>query len=296
MIGGSQRTGLVNSSNLVKCTSSVRGNSGYAEGVHELDPNHDEILQNSEVITIAESLLQNGTTDYSGLNFSTPDSPTAHAAQDTAGRSPSAKSSSQSKDNDTPDEPEVTVTSSGNVQVTLEQLGSSTSKVTYNGTTTEVATSDLVFSSDVPDDKKIAVVYAPRTGKASLRKKASTGADTIKKCKAGTIVSVLEYGKKFCKINYNGSVGYILTSCLQFVSPDEQPTSTATLTYEGRATGRTTINVRNDADGDSAKITEWKTGTEVLVYGYDDGWYEIEANGMRGFVMDDFLTLPEEQQ
>ena len=84
MIGGSQRTGLVDSSNLVKCTSSVRGSSGYAEGVHELDPNHDEILQNSEVITIAESLLQNGTTDYSGLNFSTPDSPTAQAAQATS--------------------------------------------------------------------------------------------------------------------------------------------------------------------------------------------------------------------
>ena len=72
---------------------------------------------------------------------------------------------------------------------------------------------------------------------------------------------------------------------------DAQPTSSATLTYNGRATGRTTINVRNDADGDSVKITEWRTGTEVLVYGCEDGWYEIEADGMRGFVMDDFITL-----
>ena len=296
MINGVTRSGMVPSSCLVRCSSQYRQPDGHAENVHELDPNHDQILENNDVILVAPSVLQEGTGDYSGLTFELPDSPAAHAAQATAGRSSSAKSSSQPKANDTPDEPEVTATSSGNVQVTLEQLGSSTSKVTYNGTTTEVATSDLVFSSDVPEGKKIAVVYAPRTGKASLRKKASTGADTIKKCKAGTIVSVLEYGKKFCKINYNGSVGYILTSCLQFVSPDEQPTSTATLTYEGRATGRTTINVRNDADVDSAKITEWKTGTEVLVYGYDDGWYEIEANGMRGFVMDDFLTLPEEQQ
>ena len=69
MIGGSIRTGKVYSSALVTCTSSIRGSSGYAEGVQELDPNHDAILQNSDVITIAESLLQNGTTDYSGLNF-----------------------------------------------------------------------------------------------------------------------------------------------------------------------------------------------------------------------------------
>lgn len=294
MIGGSIRTGKVYSSALVSCVSSVRGNSGYADNVHELDPNHDEILQNSEVITIAESLLQNGSTDYSGLTFELPDSPAAHAAQATAGRSPSTKSSSQPEASATTDDPTVTATSDGNVQVTLEQLGSTTSKVTYNGTTTEVATSDLVFSSDVPEDKQIAVVYAPRTGKASLREKASTESDTIKKCKAGTIVSVLSYGKKFCKINYNGSVGYILTSCLQFVSPDEQPTGTAVLSYKGKATGSTTINVRNDADGDSAKITEWRTGTSVQVYGEEDGWYEIEANGMRGFVMDEFLTMDEE--
>lgn len=294
MIGGSIRTGKVYSSALVTCTSSIRGSSGYAEGVHELDPNHDEILQNSEVITIAESLLQNGTTDYSGLNFSTPDSPTAQAAQATAGRSSSSSSSSQPRGSDTHDESEATTTSRGNVQVTVERLGSTTSKVRYNGTTTEVNTADLVFSSDVPEGKRIAVVYAPNTGKASLRAKASSSADVLKKCKAGTIVSVLEYGKKFCKINYNGSVGYILTSCLQFHSADEQPTGTGVLSYKGKATGSTTINIRNDADGDSAKITEWSTGTEVLVFGIDGKWYEVEANGMRGFVKEEFLTMNEE--
>lgn len=295
MVNGRKSTGLVQRSNLVRCSSQVRGSNGIADNVHELDPNHDQILQQGEVVYVADSVLLNGTTDYSGLNFTT-DMAAERVAQATAGRSSSTKSSSQPEADNTPNEPTVAATSDGSVQVTLEQLGSTTSKVTYNGSTTEVATSDLVFSSDVPEDKRIAVVYAPRTGKASLRAKASTEADTLKKCKAGTIVSVLEYGKKFCKINYNGSIGYILTSCLQFHSPDEQPTSIATLTYDGRATGRTTINIRNDADGDSAKITEWKTGTEVLVFGYDDGWYEIEANGMRGFVMDDFLTLPEEQQ
>ena len=293
MVNGRKSTGLVQRSNLVSCSSQVRGSNGIADNVHELDPNHDQILQEGEVVSVAESVLMNGTIDYSGLNFTT-DMAAEHVAQATAGRSSSAKSSSQPKANDTPDEPEVTATSSGNVQVTLEQLGSTTSKVTYNGTTTEVATSDLVFSSDVPEDKKIAVVYAPRTGKASLRKKASTGADTIKKCKAGTIVSVLEYGKKFCKINYNGTVGYILTSCLQFHSPDEQPTGTAVLSYKGKATGSTTINVRNDPDGDSAKIIEWRTGTSVQVFGEKDGWYEIEANGMRGYVMAEFLTLENE--
>ena len=293
MLNGRKSTGLVQRSNLIGCSSQVRGSNGIADNVHELDPNHDKILQGGEVVSVAESVLLNGTTDYSGLNFTT-DMAAEHVAQATAGRSSSTSSSSQPKGNETPNDPEETAATRGNVQVTLEQLGSTTSKVRYNGTTTEVNTADLVFSSDVPEDKRIAVVYAPNTGKASLRAKASSSADVLKKCKAGTIVSVLEYGKKFCKINYNGSVGYILTSCLQFISPDEQSVGTGVLTYKGKATGRTTINVRNDADGDSAKITEWRTGTEVLVFGKEGKWYEVEANGMRGFVKEEFLTMNEE--
>lgn len=298
MIGGSIRTGKVYSSDLVKCTSSVRGSSGYAEGVHELDPNHDQILQSSVVITVAESLLQNGTTDYSGLNFSTPDSPSAQAAQATAGRTGAStqSDSSSARSAQRTETAEELSANQGGIQVTLEQLGTTTSKISYQGSVSEVPTSELMFGNDVPDDKKIAVVYAPRTGKASLREKASTSADVITKCKAGTIVSVLEYGKKFCKITYDGSVGYILTSCLQFHAPTEQPVGEAVLTYNGKATGRTTINVRNDADGDSAKITEWRTGTKVLVFGQENGWYEIEANGMRGYVKDDFLTMEDDAE
>lgn len=294
MINGVTRSGMVPSSSLIRCSSQYRQSDGMAENVHELDPNHDQILESNDVILVAPSLLQDGTTDYSGLTFEQPDSPASQATQATAGRSSSSSSSSQPRGSDTHDEPEATTTSRGNVQVTVEQLGSTTSKVRYNGTTTVVNTADLVFSSDVPKGKRIAVVYAPNTGKASLRAKASSSADVLKKCKAGTIVSVLEYGKKFCKINYNGSVGYILTSCLQFISPDEQPVGTGVLTYKGKATGRTTINVRNDADGDSAKITEWRTGTEVLVFGKEGKWYEVEANGMRGFVKEEFLTMNEE--
>lgn len=279
MVNGRKGTGLVKRSNLVSCSSQVRGSNGIADNVHELDPDHDKILQEGEVVSVAESLLQSGTTDYSDLEFTT-QMAADHVAQVTA----------QKNGLDTSSAADVV---EERVQVKLELLGSTTSKVIYNGTTTEIATSELVFSADVPEDKRIAVVYAPNTGKASLRKKASTSADVLKKCKAGTIVAVLEYGKKFCKINYNGATGYILTSCLQFISPDEQPTSTGTLTYKGKATGSTTINVRNDADGDSAKITEWRTGTEVLIFSYEDGWYEIEANGMRGFVMDDFITISE---
>lgn len=283
MVNGVKKSGVIDASCLVSVTSSYRGSDGMAHEVHELDPEHDSTLAQNEVITIAQSQLYYGTTDYSEFDFSTPDSPTAQAAQTTAGRSASKKENEQGTVNSKIDQEEV--------QVSLAQLGTHTSQVVYKGTTTKVPTAELSFSSNVPEEKRIASVFAPRTGKASLRATASSSADVIKKCKSGTIVAVLEYGEKFCMINYDGSVGYVLTSCLRFHTPDESPISTGILTYKGKATGSTTINIRTSADGDSAKIAEWRTGTEVLVFTKDNNWYEVEANGKRGYVKAEFLTL-----
>ena len=177
--------------------------------------------------------------------------------------------------------------------VTVKVLGVKESLIVVDKEEQTVATAELVFETEADADKAIAVIHAPNTGKCSLRKKASTSAGVIVKCKAGTVVSVLEYGSKFCKINYDGKVGYVLTSCLKFQECGRALLGTGVLTYNGKATGRTTINVRNSPDGDSAKIAEWKTGTEVQVFALHDSWYEIEYNGIHGYVMQKFLTLEE---
>lgn len=177
--------------------------------------------------------------------------------------------------------------------IQLVQLGTTFSIIKVDGKEQTVPTKELTFSNQIDADKAIAVIYAPQTGKCSLRSKASENAKAIKQCKAGTVVSVLEYGKKFCKVNYKGSTGYVLTRCLKFHSSSQELLGSGVLTYNGKATGRTTINIRNGADGDSAKITEWKTGTEVLVFALTDGWYEIERNGVHGFVMAKYLTMKE---
>lgn len=304
MINGEKKTGIVNGDHLVTVTSSYRGSSGYAEDVHELDPNHDEILKQNQVITVAESLLQFGTTDYSDLTFELPNSPSAEKAKATKGRSesgteektekePSVKqvSTQSSKQENTNNSTKKSTATQGNVQVTLEQVGTRTSKVHYNGKTHEVPTAELNFGGDVPEGKETGVIYAPNTGKASLRSKASSSATVLRKCKAGTVVTVLDWGNNYCKINYKGSVGYVLTDCLLFPTADQEELGTAQLSYKGRTTGSTTINVRNAADGDSAKVAEWATGTEVEVFSLHDGWYEIEHDGIHGFVMERYLTM-----
>lgn len=177
--------------------------------------------------------------------------------------------------------------------ISLRQLGVDTSTIVHNGEELQVPTHELTFASDIPQGKKIAIIYAPNTGKCSLRQKASESAKAIKQCKAGTVVAVLEYGSKFCQVDYQGQVGYVLTRCLQFHDSNVQPLGTGMLTYNGKCTGRTTINIRHETSGKSAKIAEWKTGTQVTVFDFADGWYEIEYKGIHGYVMEKFLTMTE---
>jgi len=151
----------------------------------------------------------------------------------------------------------------------------------------------LVPSEDLPQDKALAYLFVPNTGKCSLRTKASEKADILLQCKGGTVVQVLDYGRKFCRINYKGRAGFVLTRCLRFIS-DQEPLGTGVLTYNGKATGRTTINIRSSSNKKSHKIGAWRTGTKVDVFSLNDGWYEVEYNGVHGYVMEKFLTMNEE--
>ncbi len=178
-------------------------------------------------------------------------------------------------------------------EVQVLRLGVAETVIQLGGEEKTVPTQELTFAEDVPQEKKIAVIHAPKTGKCTLRSKASDSGKALKSCKAGVIVSVLEEGGKYTKINYQGTVGYVLTSCLKFYDCTVETEGTGLLSYNGKTNGSTTINIRNAAKGDSAKIAEWDTGTEVTVFGLSDGWYEIEAKGIHGFVMEKFLTVGE---
>lgn len=139
----------------------------------------------------------------------------------------------------------------------------------------------------------MAVIYAPKTGKCTLRKSASTSSAALKKCKAGTVVIVLEQGEKTCKINVNGTTGYVLTSCLRFYDANTPILGQGQLSYNGKTTGKTTVNVRNTPEKGSAVIGDWKTGTQVQVFSHENGWYEIEYQGMHGYVQEKYLNFEE---
>ena len=179
------------------------------------------------------------------------------------------------------------------VRVEVLALGSASSRIKASGATTEVATDDLLLDGVAVGDR-LAWIYAPRQGYCSLRSKASDNGKVLKKCKAGYIVVVLEKGKEYTKINYQGTDGYVLNGCLKNIDEAQQPTGTGTIIYSKKKPNvKTTINIRNNADGKSKKVAEWKTGTEVPVYSHPDGWYEVEYDGIRGYIMEKYLQLNE---
>lgn len=179
------------------------------------------------------------------------------------------------------------------VRVEVLILGSASSRVKVSGATTEVATDDLLLDGVAVGDR-LAWIYAPRQGYCSLRSKASDNGKVLKKCRAGYLVVVLEKGQEYTKINYQGTDGYVLNGCLKYIDETQQPTGTGTIIYSKKKPNvRTTINIRNNADGKSKKVAEWKTGTEVPVYSHPDGWYEVEYDGVRGYIMEKYLQLNE---
>ncbi|MBQ2952040.1 MAG: SH3 domain-containing protein [Clostridia bacterium] len=186
-----------------------------------------------------------------------------------------------------------TTSSKPRVSVELVYLGVIESRIRDADGERLVPTAELEFESEAPAAKRIAYIYAPSTGKCSLWKKASKSSDLIRKCKAGTVVMVLEYGSKFCKILYDGKEGYVLTSCLKFPGSGVEAMGTGRISYKGKTNGSTTVNVRGAGNSDAHKIAEWRTGTVVTVFSHKNGWYEVEYNGVHGWVQDKFLTMDE---
>ena len=258
---------------LIDCFSVIRKSDGFAYNIHENDPDYEA--------KIKEGVLEFDVTKYS-------DERAYYRYRGGLGPEPERKDSSNAVESQNASQTDTQASNSG-TSVGIVELGRTSSKIQYQGKTVSVSTSDLTFSENVPENKKLATIYAPRTGKASLRQTASSKGKLLKNCKAGTIVSVLAIGNGYTRINYKGTVGYIKTACLKFYG-DSESTAQGVLSYKGNTGGGTTVNVRNTPKGDSAKVAEWRTGTEVTILSHENGWYEIEASGMHGYVMEKFVT------
>lgn len=174
--------------------------------------------------------------------------------------------------------------------VTVLRLGISNSDVVLQGEVLTVPSYTLTFAEDVASKQRLAVVYAPRTGRGILRAKASENAKELGRCKTGTVVPVLKYGSVWTKIRYQGVEGYIKTSVLTFHDGTATSIGTGVASYRGKATGNTTVPVRSKKSNDAAKVVDLRTATLVQVLSFDGVWYEIDHDGWHGWLHKNYFT------
>lgn len=152
---------------LIDCTSTIRKSDGLAYDIHEKDPNYDA--------KIKEGVLEFDVTKYS-------DSSAYYLYRAGAGPEPERKDGSNAVESQNASQTDTQASNSG-TSVGIVELGRTSSKIQYQGKTVSVSTSDLTFSENVPENKKLATIYAPRTGKASLRQTASSKGTLLKNAK-----------------------------------------------------------------------------------------------------------------
>lgn len=167
----------------------------------------------------------------------------------------------------------------------------SSSVLTSEGEIT-VPTAQLTLEENA-QSFKVGVVYAPRTGEASLRESASGSSKRIQACKTGRIIFVLESGDTFSKIRYDGAEGYIRSDCLLFPDASAETAESGVLHVNGK-TEDVTIPAYCSTSKSVAKVNAWSGGTTVTVYGRTDNWYAVEYDGWFGYVEQKQIRLDQD--
>lgn len=310
--GGSYHRVCIHRSDLVGAYTQYKKPDDTTHVVYTGDPDYAKKLEGNEITWLAESeqidldgqiargedsgvtsggSSQGGTSSGSS-SAGNSSSGGSSSGVSSSGSSSSGKTSSSGSSSNTVRSPGgATGEGIGGVSVQVVTLGVRTSVVKIDGKKQDILTEELVFAAGIPDDQRVAYIYAPESGQCWLRKTASESGTTIQPCRAGTVVAVLELEGSWTKIRYKDAVGYVPTRCLAFCNPARGTIGVGMVTKNGNGSGRADINVRNAPTRESVVIKTWKTGTVVTVFSFRDGWYEVEYNGIHAFIKEDYLTM-----
>lgn len=86
----------------------------------------------------------------------------------------------------------------------------------------EAETALLTFAEEIPEEKKLGYVHAPRTGQAGLREAASKSSKVLTQLKAGQIVAVLALEEDFAHVNVQGQEGWLRLDCLRYFQMNDE--------------------------------------------------------------------------
>ena len=176
-------------------------------------------------------------------------------------------------------------------------LGSVVTVLKIGRETVEVYTREITFPLS-EGETELAVIRAPKSGRISMFKRPNGKSAIIMKCATCAIVPVYARTKRYALIHYEDAVGYVNASALDKLEIEQGSGDFAYVAVNGKPLYNDTVNVRQNGVNGSRILKDFPCGQRVAVISVseDDKWTEIEAQGLRCFILSKFLTVVPESE
>lgn len=165
--------------------------------------------------------------------------------------------------------------------VTVKQLGVHESVVKLDGKETTVPTTQLRYETTAAGENALAIIYAKNTGEVILRPQQET-TGRVTKCKTGRVALVIEQGKSWSKLWYDGHVGYVQNKYLQFIPMADAATDAAV--------GGKNAPLHLGTHRDTRVVKQVKKGTPIEKLWQGETWAEVAVDGYRGYIQLKYLA------
>lgn len=177
------------------------------------------------------------------------------------------------------------------IPVTVIYVGLARSMVHLNGAEQLVDTCDLIWSTEAPEDKVLAVINAPKNGQAKMRAKTSTKAMVLDTCRTNRVVRVLKVGKSWAFVDHNGLRGYIQTSSLTFFANERKAYETGYISVKGKTPKGETVFIRSAPKNGSRHLEEYPVKTPVTIFSAEGDWLEVDVEGWHCYILAKYVSL-----
>ncbi len=180
-------------------------------------------------------------------------------------------------------------------EVKVVYMGLGRSMILTEGETRLVNTVELNWQTEAPEDKVLAIITPKNSTYCWLYAKPNRKITTAKltQCLREKVVRVIETGKAWTMVDYDGMRGYVRTAALEFCYNDHVDFESGVVSVKGRTKGKDTAWTYYRG-GKHNVIEEYKLGTPLTVFDVLDQWAEVDICGRHCYIRSDHFTLERE--
>ena len=182
----------------------------------------------------------------------------------------------------------------GNIHpVEIKTLGLGRSLVVLeDGEKQLVPTASILWDTEAPEDKVLAVATPSKQSYISIYAKSSKSSFKLAQVLKCRVLRVIRVGKNWTFVDDAGVRGYVLTSAITFYSNAPKQYVGAMITVKGKTPRGNYVHYRTSPSRKAKQSSiEYPVGTLITVFSLQDGWYEIDLDGYHCYMAESFVTL-----